>query len=293
MSDEELYSKILEEKFTYTNTFFHQEPHLDIKDPRPDLRGRFNFVICAEVMEHVPPPMHIAFKNLNSLLRPGGLLILSVPYTNEAETLEHFPELHRFEILGSREGRYLVNTTEDGRQQTYHNLVFHGGKGTTLEMRVFSRTGVLKMLKDSGFREIQIHSESLPEWGSFIRTNSHCRLRRWAGRRESSCRSSMQSEGTFPNSVRVMIGDSGRVGPCSDVWNEGCILASKLGIGNSTGSRYREGTEIVQRPHCYPAFFWRARSQEVRHLAGRGRQPSSLSFHSPVKMPAGRVRLEA
>ena len=165
MSDEELYSKILEEKFTYTNTFFHQEPHLDIKDPRPDLRGRFNFVICAEVMEHVPPPMHIAFKNLNSLLRPGGLLIFSVPYTNEAETLEHFPELHRFEILGSREERYLVNTTQDGRQQTYHNLVFHGGKGTTLEMRVFSRTGVLNMLKDSGFREIQIHSESLPAWG--------------------------------------------------------------------------------------------------------------------------------
>jgi len=165
MSDEELYSKVLEEKFSYTNTFFHGEPYLDIKDPSPDLRGRFDFIICAEVMEHVPPPIDIAFKNLCSLLRPRGLLIFSVPYTNESETLEHFPELHRFEILGRGEERYLVNTTQEGLKQTYHDLVFHGGEGITLEMRVFSRAGVLKMLEGSGFCDIQIHSELLPQWG--------------------------------------------------------------------------------------------------------------------------------
>lgn len=165
MSDEELYSKVLEDKFSYANTFYHDEPYLDIKDPPPDLRGRFDFVICAEVMEHVPPPIDGAFRNLFSLLRPRGLLIFSVPYTDECATLEHFPELHRFEILGTGKEPYLVNTTREGRKQTFHNLVFHGGKGTTLEMRVFSRASVLKMLEDSGFCDIHIHSELLPEWG--------------------------------------------------------------------------------------------------------------------------------
>lgn len=165
MSDEELYSRILEEKFSYTNTFFHAEPYLDIEDPPPDLRGRFDFVICAEIMEHVPPPIAGAFENLCSLLRPSGLLIFSVPYTDECETLEHFPELDRFKILGTGKERYLVNTTRDGRTQTFHDLVFHGGKGATLEMRVFSRAGVLKMLEDSGFRDIHIHCELRPEWG--------------------------------------------------------------------------------------------------------------------------------
>jgi hypothetical protein len=32
-------------------------------------------------------------------------------------------------------------------------------------MRVFSRAGVLKMLEGSGFCDIQIHSELLPQWG--------------------------------------------------------------------------------------------------------------------------------
>ena len=165
MSDEELYSKLLEEKFSYTNTFFHDEPYLDITNPPPNLSGRFDFVICAEVMEHVPPPIERAFKNLHALLRPGALLVFSVPYTDQDETLEHFPELYRFEILGGAKERYLVNTTREGRTQTFRDLVFHGGRGATLEMRVFSRTGVLKVLEGSGFCDIHIHSERVPEWG--------------------------------------------------------------------------------------------------------------------------------
>ena len=165
MSDDETYSTLLEEKFSYTNTFFHTEPCLDISNPSPDYLGRFDFVICADVMEHVPPPVEVAFKNVRSLLRDGGLLVLTVPFTGEQETVEHFPELHHFQILGDKNNHYLLNVTREGKEQRYNNLTFHGGKGATLEMRIFSRAGVLSLLENSGFREIQIHSESLPEWG--------------------------------------------------------------------------------------------------------------------------------
>ena len=165
MSDEEVYSSLLEKKFAYINTFFHAEPYLDIRNPPSAFRHRFDFLISAEVMEHVPPPIDLAFKNLRSLLRPSGLLVFSAPFTSEKETLEHFPDLHQFEIVGRGNERCLINMTPNGEKQVFRNLVFHGGKGATLEMRVFSQAGVLKLLEDSGFRDIRLHSESLPEWG--------------------------------------------------------------------------------------------------------------------------------
>ena len=165
MSDEELYSTVLERKFSYTNTFFHMEPYLDITNPPSVFQNRFDFVISAEVMEHVPPPIDIAFRNLRSLLRSSGLLVFSVPFTDATETVEHFPDLHRFKIVGSGSDRYLVNVTRTGEKQLFRDLIFHGGKGATLEMRVFSQTGLLKLLEDSGFRDIRIHSTLLPKWG--------------------------------------------------------------------------------------------------------------------------------
>lgn len=165
MSDEELYSKSLEEKFTYLNTFFHMEPHLDIACPNPGLLGRFDFVVCAEVMEHVPPPIQTAFGNLRSLLRPNGLLVLSVPFELEGETVEHFPDLYEHQILGKGEDRYLVNQTRNGEKEIFHHLIFHGGKGQTLEMRLFSRSDLLKLLETFGFIDIKVHSQSMPEWG--------------------------------------------------------------------------------------------------------------------------------
>src|ERR1051325_2056589 len=165
MSDEKVYSLLLEQKFSYTNTFFHTEPRLDITDPPSVFRNRFDFVISAEVMEHVPPPIGIAFRNLRSLLRPSGLLVLSVPFSQEPDTVEHFPELHRFEIRERSKEPYLVNITREGDRQIFRNLIFHGGRGMTLEMRLFSRSAVLKLLEESGFGDIRIHSKLMPEWG--------------------------------------------------------------------------------------------------------------------------------
>lgn len=165
MTDSRVYSKLLEQKFNYTNTFYHAEPYLDITDPHPSFRDRFDFVISSDVMEHVRPPIEVAFRNLRSLLRPSGLLVLTVPFVREGDTVEHFPNLYQFEILGDGEERHVVNITRNGKKEIFRNLVFHGGKGATLEMRLFSESGLLKLLRDSGFRDIEIHQRVLPQWG--------------------------------------------------------------------------------------------------------------------------------
>jgi SAM-dependent methyltransferase len=101
MSDDKVYSTGLAEKFNYTNTFYHKEPYLDITDPDPRFHQQFDFVISSDVMEHVKPPIEVAFRNLRSLLRPSGLLVLSTPFAPRDRIIEHFPELHQFEIIGT------------------------------------------------------------------------------------------------------------------------------------------------------------------------------------------------
>ena len=78
MSDPPELAQRLAEKFEYTNTFYHQEPRLDVVDPSPEhLRehtGRYDFILSSEVLEHVSPPVERAFANLNRMLKPDGLV---------------------------------------------------------------------------------------------------------------------------------------------------------------------------------------------------------------------------
>ena len=155
------YAEGLAEKFTYTNTFLHQEPRLDIgaDEMPPDWMGAHDFIISSEVLEHVLPPVSKAFDNILRLLKPGGVLILTVPYTLMPDSTEHFPELHDFSVVQEDGTSVLRNTTEDGEVQEFRNLVFHGGPGSTLEMRVFSENALLRLLREAGFEAIKVHRE--------------------------------------------------------------------------------------------------------------------------------------
>ena len=159
LSDWDGYAVRLACKLGYTNTYYHQQPMLDITCVDPALAGTMDFVIASDVFEHVAPPVSMAFDNVRRLLKPNGVLILTVPYTLERQTREHFPELYRFEVMQER-GRYLLrNTTKDGEAQVFDNLVFHGGPGSTLEMRVFCEAVLLDHLKKSGFAQIKVHRQ--------------------------------------------------------------------------------------------------------------------------------------
>ncbi|MBD0330085.1 MAG: methyltransferase domain-containing protein [Thermoleophilia bacterium] len=165
MSDWEGYAVRLRERFDYVNTFYHQEPRLDICDIEPRLEGRYDFVITSEVFEHVPPPVSTAFVNLRRLLSPGGVAVVTVPYGLQDETVEHFPDLHDYELV-TEEGRTVLRSvTRSGEVRIFHDLVFHGGPGETLEMRRFSERGLVSEFERAGFVDVHIHRDGNPVYG--------------------------------------------------------------------------------------------------------------------------------
>jgi dTDP-4-dehydrorhamnose reductase len=155
--------------FKYVNTQFDRERYpdalfLDIMNPAPTLIGTADIVTCSEVLEHVVPPVRRAFEGLYALLKPGGSLIFTVPYSLE-ETIEHFPDLHdwRFEDRGGR--RILVNHTRDGGVQEFRDLCFHGGGDAVLEMRVFGLGDLQEHLAKAGFIDIEVMQSDVLQYG--------------------------------------------------------------------------------------------------------------------------------
>lgn len=163
------YSELLPHKLNYVNTYYHKEPRLDITAPLdPELEGKLDFLISTDVFEHINPPVSVGFENARRLLKTNGVFIFSVPYTLEAETREHFPDLYKYEVINrAGDSPILKNITRDGREQVFNNLVFHGGPGATLERRVFSQAGLISDLKQAGFDTIKIFSEPFLEFGIY------------------------------------------------------------------------------------------------------------------------------
>lgn len=155
---------MLATRFDYENTSFHVAPFFDIKSPPPQYLGTADIVVCSEVLEHVAPPIAPAFQGLFSILRPGGLLVFSVPWTR-TETVEHFPELNDWHIEQEGSQKILRNRTADGRAQVFRNLRFHGGVGATLEMRIFGILDLLYQFAATGFSDIRIMYEDVLENG--------------------------------------------------------------------------------------------------------------------------------
>ncbi|HKW80227.1 MAG TPA: class I SAM-dependent methyltransferase [Casimicrobiaceae bacterium] len=165
LSDAPAYAGPLAAKLGYTNTFFHAMPRLDIAAVPDDRAAEADFIVASDVFEHVAPPVARAFANARRLLKPRGVMIFSVPYSLDADTVEHFPELHDWRLVET-EGRWrLENRTTDGRDQVFTDLVFHGGPGTTLEMRLFSRAGLEREFAAAGFARMRVADQACPEFG--------------------------------------------------------------------------------------------------------------------------------
>ena len=174
LSDWEAYAGPLSEKLGYTNTFLHQEPKLDITDIDPALVGTLDFLIASDVFEHVQPPVSVSFANARRLLKDSGVLIFTVPYAflPGEKTREHFPDLHDYQIVETGTAkRLLLNTTRTGVQQVFDDLVFHGGGGLTLEMRVFTKDSLMEEFARAGFGDVKIYNEPVFEHGIYWSQN--------------------------------------------------------------------------------------------------------------------------
>lgn len=165
ISDSEIYSRRLSRYFSYSNTYFHREPRLDLTNPNPSDFGRYDFVICSEVLEHVESPVERAFEALRRLLKPDGFLIATVPYSLDAATEEHFKDIGNPALAVVNQRLVVVGQLPDGEYKVYDNLVFHGGPGATLEMRLFSETDIRSKLLGVGFPEVRFENKGNIEFG--------------------------------------------------------------------------------------------------------------------------------
>lgn len=166
MSEWEGYANRLSELFEFTNTFYHQQPLLNIANTNSSSNYKnLDFVICSEVFEHIDPPISLGFANLSGLLKPGGILIFSVPYVRGAATQEHFPGLFQYKLLELGGEWILVNKTTSGEYNMHRHLLFHGGPGSVLELRIFDENDLVEALSASGFRDIKIHNTACLETG--------------------------------------------------------------------------------------------------------------------------------
>lgn len=167
MSDWPGYATMLSERFAYVNTFYDQDPKLDIQNIEASFLDAYDFVISTDVFEHILQPLQNGFDNLRRIIKPGGHLVFSVPYTRTETTLEHFPDLHDFKIIDFYGTRVLLNKTRSGSYQVYDKLIFHGGSGSTLEMRLFCEADILRRLQASGFKNITVHERPALEIGYY------------------------------------------------------------------------------------------------------------------------------
>lgn len=164
-SDWEPFAEGLAARLGHTNTYLHREPVLDLTSLPAELAGTLDYVVCSEVLEHVAPPVERAVDACFELMKPGGLLVLTVPYSFEAETVEHYPRLADYAIVELGGEQALVNRTREGDFELYPSPVFHGGDGETLEMRLFALEPLLGLLRAAGFVDVEVADEEVPGAG--------------------------------------------------------------------------------------------------------------------------------
>ncbi len=176
MSDSNIYAKPLSKIFSYINTFYHQEPRLDITLIEKEMLNSVDFVISTECFEHVPTPIGQSFDNLFKILKKDGVCIFSVPYKNEGLTEEYFPELFDYKIVNKKGKMVLLNINKQGESKSFENLRFHGGPGSVLVMRLFSKPSLIENIENVGFVDIKMHDYNIPEFGILYQKNDNAIL---------------------------------------------------------------------------------------------------------------------
>lgn len=165
IGDSEMIAGPLARCFNYINTHYDREPTFDLMRPGECEFGRYDFVLCSDVLEHVPPPPDTAFETLSRLLKPSGFLIITVPYTLDSATVEHFPDLEPFGMAEVNGQTVLVSRSGENGYRVFDHLTFHGGPGFTLEMRVYSEADLRAKLAAAGFLEVRSQVRGSRQFG--------------------------------------------------------------------------------------------------------------------------------
>ena len=81
------------------------------------------------------------------------------------QTDEHYPDLHQYSVIELAGEHVLINRRKDRTLEIHDNLVFHGGIGATLEMRLFAQADLIRKLRGAGFSEVVLQMEPVERFG--------------------------------------------------------------------------------------------------------------------------------
>jgi 2-polyprenyl-3-methyl-5-hydroxy-6-metoxy-1,4-benzoquinol methylase len=81
------------------------------------LTGRYDAVVCAGVLEHIPHTPRLLLANLTTLLRPGGVLVLDTP--NLAYLYHRLALLEGRSVFAPIEGQFHTELPFEGHHREY------------------------------------------------------------------------------------------------------------------------------------------------------------------------------
>ena len=122
-------------------------------------------MISADVLEHITPPVERSLETVYRLLNATGFFVITIFCNPEDKMREHYPELHDFRIVRLADSEVIINRRRDGKLELYENPVFHGGPGSTLEMREFGISHLKASLLSAGFSWVRFLCDDVPEFG--------------------------------------------------------------------------------------------------------------------------------
>src|SRR5437879_13887951 len=73
--------------------------------------------------------------------------------------------MHEYAVVDLAGSPVLINRSKDGTLEITEDLIFHGGVGATLEMRLFSQKDLTRRLCQAGFQELIFQTEPVPCFG--------------------------------------------------------------------------------------------------------------------------------
>ncbi len=168
ISDSPVYADLLTDKYSYTNTFFHCEPFLDIENRFSFLEYKpINFIVCNDILEHTQRPPAEVIPILYEALEPGGILILCAPTYRLSNHIEKYPSFVDYKVEKTPRGFQVIVNTKMGVPFVDHNPCFHGGPGRVLEIRLISEENLWLNLQLAGFEVRQLDASLLKKYGSW------------------------------------------------------------------------------------------------------------------------------
>lgn len=150
ISDNPEMAKFFRRCFNYSNSELDVNPIVDLLNPPESLSGLYDFVICSDVLEHVPPSPDRAIVSLASFLRPGGIAMVSVPVSG-GDTDEYYPGI----VSWSMENGALHWTDTAGTTHIDPDPEIHGGDGLTIAFRTWGAEDFERAVLESGFSSIE------------------------------------------------------------------------------------------------------------------------------------------